>query len=541
MKNQIENVVIVAGGLNTRMKDLSVFPKILFPLQESSSILAHDVEQFEGKKVYLVINEKYYDMVVNYCQRNSIELKDIIKTSNTDGSANTLKEISEYLPTENTLLVWSDLIIEHFPLLESLSKLTDRQHVIFTQEGSYRFKAVESNNCCFPHRVAIYPVAPPKPEDETAVCGNVPGIYFYKELPDFSKIPENYHNYDYLEFIAEFYSEDTELCSVGTSLIEFRDREKFKEYYTKDSEEPSIPRFFNTLNIDREKKTLTKTCTNPEYAHLIIKEQNWYGKVKQAGFDGVPKVIGGSNTSDNSKASITMELLEGYETASEYSRGKSQEEIKKMIEKIIEKAEELHKHTCPVEFIDVQEDYEEEFINKVFRRCDSIKDMLINYDREKLGRLLAKACSVLYHSKCKIGIMPNTTYSLIHGDLNGSNVMYNPKTEDVKFIDPRGYFGKTKVYGPEEYDFAKILYFISGYDSFNKGRAIYNDWKFEQVLETWNIPDKLMTWYNWIILGIIWIALAQYIGQDIMKANLAYEHGMEILENQLENSENESM
>ena len=539
MKNQIENVVIVAGGLNTRMKDLSVFPKILFPLQESSSILAHDVEQFEGKKVYLVINEKYYDMVVNYCQRNSIELKDIIKTSNTDGSANTLKEISEYLPTENTLLVWSDLIIEHFPLLESLSKLTDKNHVIFTQEGSYRFKVVESNNCCFPHRVAIYPVAPPKPEDETAVCGNVPGIYFYKELPDFSKIPENYHNYDYLEFIAEFYSEDTELCSVGTSLIEFRDREKFKEYYTKDSEEHSIPRFFNTLNIDREKKTLTKTCTNPEYAHLIVKEQNWYGKVKQAGFDGVPKVIGGSNTSDNSKASITMELLEGYETASEYSRGKSQEEIKKMVEKIIEKAEELHKHTCPVEFVDVQEDYEEEFINKVFRRCDSIKDMLINYDREKLGRLLAKACSVLYHSKCKIGIMPNTTYSLIHGDLNGSNVMYNPKTEDVKFIDPRGYFGKTKVYGPEEYDFAKILYFISGYDSFNKGRAIYNDWKFEQVLETWNIPDKLMTWYNWIILGIIWIALAQYIGQDIMKANLAYEHGMEILENQLENSENE--
>ena len=541
MKNQIENVVIVAGGLNTRMEDLSVFPKILFPLHESSSILAHDVEQFEGKKIYLVINEKYYRMVDNYCQRNSLEIEAIIETSNTDGSANTLKEISEYLPTENTLLVWSDLVIEHFPLLESLSKLTDKNHVIFTQAGSYRFKAVETNHCCFPHRVAIYPIAPQNPGDENTVCGNVPGIYFYKELPDFSKIPENYHNYDYLEFIAEFYSEEAELCSVGTSLIEFRDKEKFKEYYTKESEEHSIPRFFNTLQIDREKKTLSKTCTNPEYAHLIIKEQNWYGKVKQAGFDGVPKVIGGSNTNDNSRASITMELLDGYETASEYSKGKTQKEIKKMVEKIIERAEELHKHTCPVEFIDVQEDYEEEFINKVFRRCDSIKYMLINYDREKLGRLLAKACSVLYHSKCKIGVMPNTTYSLIHGDLNGSNVMYNPKTEDVKFIDPRGYFGKTKVYGPEEYDFAKILYFISGYDSFNKGRAIYNDWKFEQVLETWNIPDKLMTWYNWIILGIIWIALAQYIGQDIMKANLAYEHGMEILENQLENSENESM
>jgi hypothetical protein len=48
-----------------------------------------------------------------------------------------------------------------------------------------------------------------------------------------------------------------------------------------------------------------------------------------------------------------------------------------------------------------------------------------------------------------------------------------------------------------------------------------------------------MWWNYWIILGIIWIALAQYIGQDIMKANLAYEHGMKILEEELENSENQ--
>jgi len=534
MKNQIENVVIVAGGLNTRMEDLSVFPKILFPLQESSSILAHDIEQFEGKKVYLVINEKYYDMVVNYCLRNSLELEAIIEASNTDGSANTLKEISDKLPDKNTLLVWSDLIMEHFPMLESLAKLTDKEHVIFTQSGLYRFEAVEENDH---HRVAIYPIAPPKPEDEFTVCGNVPGIYFYKNLPDFSKIPENYHNYDYLEFIAEFYSEETELCAVGTNLIEFRDKEKFKEYYTKETREASIPRFFNSIEIDRENKTLTKSCQNPEYTHLIKKEKEWYNKVDRGGFEGVPKIF--DIPEEEGKASIKMELLDGYMTASEYAKGRSKEEIKKMVEKIIDRAEELHATKIPVEFLDVQEDYEEEFINKVIRRCDSIKHMLINYDRDKLERLLTKACSALYHEKCEIGMMPNTTYSLIHGDLNGSNVMYNPSTGDVKFIDPRGYFGHTKIFGPEDYDFAKILYFISGYDTFNKGRAIYNDWEFKPLLDPIDIPRKLMWWYDWIILGIIWIALAQYIGQDIMKANLAYEHGMKILEEELENSENQ--
>ena len=537
MRNKIENVVIVAGGLNTRMEDLSVFPKVLFPMPNCSSILTYDTIAFKDKKVYLVINEKYYDMVANYVERNNLKLDAIIKATNTDGSANTLKEISDKLPEKDTLLVWSDLIIEHFGMLESLLETTEKDHVILTQAGLYRFKTYLSGD-----KVCIEAIDPPKPDAVFAVCGDVPGIYFYKKKPVFEKISKDSHNYDYLEFIIDNYAYDIERCPVGSNLIEFRDKQKFKEYYTKDSGDSEIARFFNSLEINKDKKTLTKTCKNPEYTHLMEKEHKWYKKVKEVGFAGVPEVysFGTTLTSDDKKeVQMTMEYLDGYVTASEFAKSHSQEEIKAMVEKIIARAEELHATTLPVEFVDVQEDYEEEYVNKVLRRCDSIKHMLINYDRDKLERLLTKACDVLYHDKCKIGVMPNTTYTLIHGDLNGSNVMYNPDTGDVKFIDPRGYFGKTLMFGPDEYDFSKILYFISGYDSFNKGRAIYNDWKFEQVLETWNIPNKLMWWNYWIILGIIWIALAQYIGQDVMKANLAYEHGMEILEEELENSENQ--
>ena len=32
-----------------------------------------------------------------------------------------------------------------------------------------------------------------------------------------------------------------------------------------------------------------------------------------------------------------------------------------------------------------------------------------------------------------------------------------------------------------------------------------------------------------ILLGVIWVALAGYISQDIIKANMAYEHGLKIL------------
>lgn len=54
----------------------------------------------------------------------------------------------------------------------------------------------------------------------------------------------------------------------------------------------------------------------------------------------------------------------------------------------------------------------------------------------------------------------NNSFNVIHGDLCFSNILYgiNPLNNDVvlKFIDPRGMFGNTKVYGDLYYDLAKL-------------------------------------------------------------------------------------
>lgn len=525
-QNKIDNVVIVAGGLNTRMEDLSVFPKVLFPIPNFNSILTYDVKEFEKKNIYLVINSTYYEMVSDYCKRNNLSNVNIIKSTNTNGSTNTLREVSNHLPNKNTLLVWSDLIIANFSAIEEAIKQTKSNFVVFTRQGEYRFKAFNGED----KKLKLEATVPSSKE------GNVPGIYFYKEIPDFSIIGSK-DNYDFVEMVRDYFADQAAVCDTMCGLVEFRDKKTFKDLYVNDKfasfDRTDVTRFFNKMSIDPVSKKVYKSCHNPEYKHLIEKEAKWYDKVKSVGFDGIPTVY--DSYSDDVKSSITLEYLDGYVTASEFAKSHSQEEIKAMVEKIVSKADELHKTTIPVQFLDVQEDYEEEFVGKVLRRCDSIKDMLVKYDRDELERLLTKAFNILYHDKCKVGVMPNTTYTLIHGDLNGSNVMYNETTGDVKFIDPRGYFGKSKMFGPEEYDFAKILYFLSGYDIFNKSRVVYNDWKFdwECVLNADFIPDKLNQWTLRIIVGIIWIALAQYIAQDIMKANLAYEHGVALLKEEL--------
>lgn len=58
-------------------------------------------------------------------------------------------------------------------------------------------------------------------------------------------------------------------------------------------------------------------------------------------------------------------------------------------------------------------------------------------------------------------------YVPIHGDCQFNNILINPDTNDICFIDPRGYFGNLEIFGIEEYDFAKILFALSGYDHFD--------------------------------------------------------------------------
>jgi hypothetical protein len=67
-------------------------------------------------------------------------------------------------------------------------------------------------------------------------------------------------------------------------------------------------------------------------------------------------------------------------------------------------------------------------------------------------------------------------YSFIHGDCQFNNILCSIDDADrarIVFIDPRGYYGDTKLYGIPEYDYAKILFALSGYDLFDN--AVVDD------------------------------------------------------------------
>jgi hypothetical protein len=91
----------------------------------------------------------------------------------------------------------------------------------------------------------------------------------------------------------------------------------------------------------------------------------------------------------------------------------------------------------------------------------------------------------------------------IHGDCQFNNILYNSETEQIIFIDPRGYYGENNIFGIPEYDHAKIKFALTGYDEFdnrniehldiqNDNINIFIDFLDETILKDKSLSTLLM-------------------------------------------------
>jgi hypothetical protein len=98
---------------------------------------------------------------------------------------------------------------------------------------------------------------------------------------------------------------------------------------------------------------------------------------------------------------------------------------------------------------------------------------------------------------------------------------------DVTFLDPRGYFGFTELYGDTAYDWAKVFYSIDGdYDQFNNGNFSLDIGKDTVTIDVagngWkHLSDYFLSKISGcsaerirFIHAIIWLSLTTYIWND---------------------------
>ena len=236
------------------------------------------------------------------------------------------------------------------------------------------------------------------------------------------------------------------------------------ENYHKARKRSSLARTFNSLVFDETRPTVTKTSAR---ADKLRDEINWYLKLPQEFKCYAPQVI-----SHNLKTpSVELEYY-GYPTLAELyvTAGHGLEIWWPVIKSLEGVLTQMRRHSSPTTPAKRRQILEEMYIEKTRARINELDAHpvlapLINEPIAVNGKKLPslKEFSKVIPKICAAGgLLTSAPFTLIHGDLCFSNVLFDTRMRLVKLIDPRGSFGPAGIFGDPRYDLAKLLHSANG-------------------------------------------------------------------------------
>jgi hypothetical protein len=504
-------ICIVAAGLATRLQPLTNYiPKFLINTGKQTGFVEMiRYWSVHSKDFTIVLHPKFVELTQAYFDLyfKDTDIKLTIKPCETAlGTAHTIDTAlgNEY-DGHDVLFTWCDVIpSKQFDSAELDNAVAHGDGIaVFTVDNGLNRYKYQRNTLV-------------KADD-----GDVIGIYYverydalmmdYVEGQDFADVLAK-------NFINQFPIED---------IIDFGDKPKLFEVL-KNADEG---REFNSVEIGE--KFVHKKALNQQGVDLIEREIRWYSVIMSNFINvKVPKIYPSLHGCE-----FLMERVDGVSVYKIFQELSLRDQMTVLLN-IGMNLERLHEKTYEVENEIVMRDVQKEAFDKLIARYDEISRVIQAFGKNinvvngvKIDgnpkAIIAKLFDALSeHYK-------NTnSYSIIHGDLQMSNSMVNPETLEVTFIDPRGYFGNSLIHGLPDYDYAKVLYSLSGYDLFNYSTSFHisniNDTEidFEIPQPVTSIPPSMFKPVHYLWLAVIWIGLAQYIKNNPIKSVAAHYHGL---------------
>ena len=377
--------------------------------------------------------------------------------------------------------------------------------------------------------------------------GNIVGIYYFEnfEIFDLEKYGKPVLNEDIVVFLKDISSHINSY--LLENIIDYGDEEKF-ENINIHNDKIFKCRYFNNIKIVDDNK-LFKCGVDEKGKELINIEMNWYKYILNNDNDFknyIPKIY------EMYDYGFLMEYKKNYVPLYEYLKNENTSKIKtNILESILDKINKLHEINKIKEDKNVfMNNLKMEIYDKIINRKKVIDDLLIYFGHieyvngvkiDSLENILLKCKNIItqYYNT-----LDNYEYSVIMGDCQFSNILINnddstnnsENKNDIIFIDPRGYFGASKIFGPKDYDYAKILYAIYGYDDFNNNNKFIVSFDGENNNKI-NIPIKSIDFDKSILLKhfnklhkayliTIWLSLAEYNKNHIWKCLASYYYGL---------------
>jgi len=507
--SSIKYVVIQAAGKGTRMGRLTVNkPKALISVS-GKPIIFSLMDRFP-KAHFIIIGDYKIDILRKYLKSFSKVSYEIIDSSmiKRDGSCRGIRKAISRIPKDQPfLLTWCDLLFtgrNHFKGL----KLGNSNYMGITNSFSCRWK--------FEHDKLI---------EERSEKRGVAGVFIFKNKREISDVPIWGEFCRYLlekgvKFKGYFLNDVTEIGTYDAYLT-----------YRK-SNVNSRP--FNEVVISG--KFVKKIPKNKQGIDLAKAEKSWYKVTENNRWGFIPKIY--------SYDPFVMKKIYGEEL---FNANLSLQKRRNLLVDLIKNLKTVHNSKDCIKG-NFYNNNSEAIVFKTKRRLDSVISLIPNADDDFI---MINGCRCInFYKRWNLVLdmveeyLYSNEYRLIHGDCTFSNTIYH--NSNTYLIDPRGYYGKSKLYGDIDYDWAKLYYSLFGdYDQFNLknfelsflGKDVSlsiesNGWKdLEKKLFSLigTNEDKIKIFH-----AIIWLSLASYAWDDYDSICGAFYNGLYYLQDYYE-------
>jgi GTP:adenosylcobinamide-phosphate guanylyltransferase/thiamine kinase-like enzyme len=494
------HVIVQAGGRGSRLRHHTWNkPKCLVSVK-GKPLLYHLFDRFPDAHFH-IIGDYAYDQLEKYLEVNTPNVSfDLIRTDE-KGTCSGISTALNSVPIDSELIItWSDLIINNFPTITSSTVPV----VITTHAFTCRWTINDNNTM----------IEQPGPR-------GIPGI-FYASRAQYFPVPP--HSGEFVKWFSKNVKEfETVDCEELEELGDFSTIET-------QNDRLGFSRFFNEVVI--EKEIVKKTAIDPNYSHLIEKEQSWYKSVKDLGFRRIPQII--------SINPYVMQRIQGHHAYQ--MNDLTDREKRSVLADYLDSLINLHDlGTQP----SIDSDVKETYIKKTIDRVYSVSKIIPNFEQKALTINGLKCKNIFNDLNIFDQLFDELNpkfFTPIHGDPTFSNTLID-KNLKVWYIDPRGYFSRPGIWGDPMYDFAKVYYSAVGnYDLFNRKKfKLHVDNETAEVLMEESSflsvgKEIFFDYFNKdiakieILHGLIWLALSGYAKDDIDSVIGSFYLGLYYLE-----------
>ncbi|MDR0570068.1 MAG: NTP transferase domain-containing protein [Clostridiales Family XIII bacterium] len=496
---EIQYVVVQAGGRGSRLGHLTANkPKALAPVG-NLPLLFHLFRRYPDKR-YVVIADYKRRVLREYLAAFADVRHQVVDATGT-GTCAGVRDALALLPDgEPFMLIWSDLILpEDFRLPRD-----GGDYIGISQTFPCRWK-YEGDRLV----------------EEASTERGVAGLFVFRDKSRLAGVPESGELVRHMRDAGMSFDE---LGLAGTKEVGLLSEHEALE--------PEKCRPFNRITADGD--VLTKEPVDEQGRGLARLEREWYEAAVRLGFRAIPEIY--------AYEPLRMERVRGSAVHERADLGP--DEKRAVLRRLAEALKELHAlGGAPADSFSLKEAY----YGKTMGRLAKVRDLIPFADRRAVT-VNGRECRNVYFYKRDLERaldgLECGRFAFIHGDCTFSNLLLREGGEPV-FIDPRGYFGHTRLYGDPNYDWAKLYYSLAGnYDRFNlqdfrltlgDGRADLaigsNRW--EALADDFFALSGADEGTVRLLHAVIWLSLTTYAWHDYDSICGAFYNGLYYLEEAL--------